>query len=71
MKVDSFRMANGKIELRVADNSGAICTMRFENSRQLSALSSAIAVEAEKQKQAAYQSAIDDPRQLTLFPGNE
>ena len=65
MKVESFKMATGKIELRVADNSGSTVTMRFDNANQLSALSSAIAMEAERQKLATLPQ--EDPRQLSLF----
>ena len=65
MKVESFKMATGKIELRVADNSGSTVTMRFDNANQLSARSSAIAMEAERQKLATLPQ--EDPRQLSLF----
>lgn len=64
MKVESFRMQSGKIELRIADSNGGNVTMRFDNAGQISVLSEAIAAEAEKQK-------VNEPRpkghQLSLF----
>lgn len=65
MKVESYKMASGKIELRVFDNSGTAVTMRFDTPMQMSALSSAIALEAERQQKAAV--VPDAPRQLSLF----
>ncbi len=65
MKVNSYRLASGRLELRVQDSHGGHVTMRFDDTRQMRVLAECIALEADKQRR--HERSPSDGTQLSLF----